>query len=71
MLNDKILRQNQNLSEKTVSFQKMSRKRTQKSEFFNFYDYFRGLGMKITPDSGFSSNFTPRGVIFNKIFLIK
>ena len=69
MLNDKSTEGNQNLTVKKVSFQKMSRKRTQKSEFFNFYDDFRGLDMKITPDSDFSSNFTPRGVIFNKNFL--
>ena len=38
----------------------------QKIKIFNFYDYFRGLGIKITPDSDFSSNFTPKGVIFIK-----
>ena len=53
MLNDKSTEGNQNLTVKTVSFQKMSQKSTRKSEFFNFYDYFRGLGMKITPDSDF------------------
>ena len=61
---------NQNLTVKTVSFQKMSQISTRKSDFFQFYDYFSGLGMKITPDSDFSSNFTPRGVIFLKKFLI-
>ena len=69
MVNNKSARGNQNLQEKTVSFQKMSQISTQKSEFFHFYDYFRGLGKKITSDSDFSSNFIPRGVFFDKNFL--
>ena len=70
VLNNKSARGNQNLPEKTVSFQKMSQKITLKSEFFNFYDYLSGLGMKITPDPDFSSNFNPRGVFLTKIFWV-